>query len=544
MACSLHLRQYLPSKEVFPKCTNIHVPLDTLTDLHRAVEEQNPSLLAHLLSSDRLYPQLATICSKLDRFSLPSEYCYADSSNKFDIYTHFTSPLHRYFDIEVQRMLLQLPQATENFVRLCDNLNLKEKNAQDFQRELTNVRLALKLLTDGSRVFSATISLKEIGSLELAFSNLELSSLTVSDRTLMIKDFMTTDKECDFCEWKLRITTLNKDLVTDLLKEPRLPFSRPGEMDENTSVKAFSFNVCSNDPSLNIEYLALANPVLTVEVSPSNWFRMLQFVNQPTNDNISEVKEDLPELPPPPRTTLDLNQKDQYPFLECEVKSPMRESDVLKVWLTWSMREPIVTPAVQLVEISPLLRVCLQHNTHPAESFSDPNLLQASSPTYPTIDEYISRWEAVFLAEASERSTKGCQPAIIRDVLLKWPELNVQGGYSEEMFYIPTGSVKMTLHNDFVQHCYEFFRISVGDFLCVRYGCDPHQSVRGVYHFVVHQVEVCEKVEQKDEQKEIHVFMKAISEMNCRVTKSMKSKLESGEYKCEVQIIQLDHSYR
>ena len=74
---------------------------------------------------------------------------------------------------------------------------------------------------------------------------------------------------------------------------------------------------------------------------------------------------------------------------------------IVSVWLGQTLlREPIISPCLQLIEVAPELRICLQHNKHPAECFSDTQLEQASRKQYESLEEYIKLWKKVFLAEA------------------------------------------------------------------------------------------------------------------------------------------------
>ena len=187
------------------------------------------------------------------------------------------------------------------------------------------------------------------------------------------------------------------------------------------------------------------------------------------------------------------------------------------------------------------MRICIQHNTHPAECFSDPNLLPASIDKYSSINAYVNRWKAVLLAEASEKSVRGCQPTIIQDVHLQWPKLIIPAGCIEQKYYVPSGSVKMRVHKIFLDHCYEFCKMTVGDLVCVRYGSDSTQSMKAVYHFVI---ENCEELKQEDEISELLIHMESIGESNCHISENMKKILCSEESTCEVQIIPLDYSYR
>ena len=251
-------------------------------------------------------------------------------------------------------------------------------------------------------------------------------------------------------------------------------------------------------------------------------------------------------------------------FLDCDVKLPLKESDPVKVWLSWSSKEPVISPAIQLLEVSPLLRVCLQHNTYPAECFSDPDLQNASREEYYSVGLYADLWKKVLLAEAAAKSVHECQPIVILGVHLEWPELKIPDNCIETQHCSPTDSIKMVLPAKFVENCSEFFRIRVGDLICARYGCDLHtdNSVRAVYHFVVHYIEEGKQESKQESQprrrrkkksgskppsnEETTIFLEPVGSINCQVSSEMNKKLESKDEKhlCEIQIVPMSVSYR
>ena len=440
----------------------------------------------------------------------------------------------------------------EKQTELCLALNTKKKNASDFERSLNNVRFARRL-AESSEVCTAFISKEEKNSIELSFPDLELSNFPVQAKSLRITSFVSFSKDEDLYAWKVHITTLKSDFATGLLG---LQGTSVHQFNTQLSasqdlVKAFT---ASSETSLDIERFSLSHDNSTVFVPSTQWAEVQEFVENPSARKMDKVRQIIPELPPPKPQGKGVSKI--YQFLDCDIKASLKKSDVLKLWLTWSTREPVISPAVQLVEISPLLRICLQHNSHPAECFSDPNLLPASKPVYSSIETYVDLWKKVLLAKAAEKSVKECQPIIIRDVSLKWPDLKIPDNCIEDIHYAPTGPIKMTLPKHFIEHCYEFFRVGVGDLVCVRYGCDPHQSARAVYHFVVHEVKekepVCakgstslsrtlEKGEPDEGPKEITIAMVPVGEKNCRVSQVMRDQLQSP---CEVQLMELSVSYR
>ena len=558
MAFSFHLSQYLEGRDNSSVELKLAIPHSTLEQMNKALDENNSTLLAHLLSSDRLYPQLAAVGSEFRSISLRSVYCctssqassqdYRHDSLHLDQYTHFTSPMRRYVDIEVQRMLLELSDQRqerefipEKQTELCLALNTRKRNASDFERSLKNVRFSHRL-AESSEVCTAFISKEEKNSIELAFPDLELSNFPIQANSLRITSFVSFSKEEGLYVWKVHITTLKSDFATGLLSLQGTSVHQfNAQLSANQDlVKAFA---ASSDTSLDIEKFALSHDNSTVFVPSALWAEVQEFVKNPSARKMEKVRQIIPELPQSKPQGGEVSK--MYQFLDCDIKASLKKSDVLKLWLTWSTREPVISPAVQLVEISPLLRICLQHNSHPAECFSDPNLLPASKPVYSSIETYVDLWKKVLLAEAAEKSVKESQPIIIRDVSLTWPHLEIPDNCIEEIHYVPTGPIKMTLPKHFIEHCYEFFRVGVGDLVCVRYGCDPHQSARAVYHFVVHYIEEWPSKDDRNsaDPEKITIAMVSVGEKNCHVSDIMKQK-DQLKSLCEVQLLELSPSYR
>jgi exoribonuclease R len=564
MSCSLHLSHYLPvHNNLDAPDLDIVIPHDTLRKIHSALKKRDKTLLTHYLSTDRLYPQLAAVRSKFRAISLRAEYCcthemerdataYRHDSMCLDQYTHFTSPMRRYIDIEVQRLLLGRQEENRaegadekhrKHTDLCIHLNVKKKNATEYERKVKNVELATKFVAS-SQVYTAFISRELKSSVELAFPDLELSSFPVKAKDLRVTShFLPSAREekSDEYVWKLCISSLKKDFAANVLQLANLSVVK---LNSSRGANLKALCISDSESLLNSEYFAVSLPSSAVKVPFSSWLKALKFVKDPTDSRMGIVSDSLPQIPSlPPSRSVDLSGK-KCPFFDCEVKSTLKESDSLKVWLTWTMREPVISPAIQLVEVSPLLRICVQHNSHPAECFSDFNLTQASKKDYDSIGEYVDLWKKVLLAEAAQKSVRECQPVIIQDVVLQWPDLVIPEECIEELYYVPSDPVKLILPVEFVEHCFEFFDIRVGHLICVRYGYNPKQStVRAVYHFVVHQVTGLEDDNRLEKPKEVVVSMEPVGKWNCRVSKEMKKELESGP-SCELQVIALSVSYR
>ena len=586
MLGSLFFSSYLNTEGLSLTNTDIILSYETLK---RALRVNDPILLVSLLSSERLYPQLAPVITRLRSVGRRSEYCcteqketdtaaYRHFSLCLDHYTHFSSPIRRYVDIIVQRILLhQLTLSHDELVELCIHLNNKKRSASRYEKEISSIRLACDLL-DNSAVCTAYVSQQCTSSVELAFPDpdLELQGLPPSAKTLETNRCFPYAKDSEVYTWRLRVTSLTKEYATRLLRIPDYKITECASLRQASHSMADVLKAyCSSDDlTFDIHRFRAVSCESSVAVSGNHWERILELITDPTEENARNVERVLQSLPSKP-SSASPKLSMRYLFLDCDIKLSLKESDSVKVWLSWSTREPVISPAIQLLEVSPLLHICLEHNTNPASCFSDPDLQKASLERYSSINQYIELWKKVILAEAAAKSVHECQPTIIRDVYLEWPELETPDDCIEVQYYLPTDSITMTLPGKFVENCSEFFRVRVGDLICARYGCDYHKDngLRAVYHFVVHEVQESEKskpqntmelrregkkkkkkkrkhVERQANDQEVQhdvvVILEPVGTINCRVSSGIKKRLEnqSEKFLCEVQIVPMTVSYR
>ena len=87
-----------------------------------------------------------------------------------------------------------------------------------------------------------------------------------------------------------------------------------------------------------------------------------------------------------------------------EVKQSFEAYKCFNTTLGASFSDYILSPCIQLLEVAPMLNVCVQHSTNPVSCFSKPALSNASRTQYNDITEYINLWEKVLLAEAAVQS--------------------------------------------------------------------------------------------------------------------------------------------
>ena len=560
------------------------IPTHTLSAVREAIQSGDVTLLVNLLTSDHLYPQLAVAQAQLRSVQQRAEYhCTSSEENKadfhhyslnLDFYTHFTSPMRRYIDIQLQRMLLTTLESTsssadqdlthfnrDSHKRLCLDLNSRNRNAKDFEKNMEKLALAQQY-TCSSEMLEAFVVSSEKGVIELCFPDLAMKPLSFSEKKFHVRNLGSVGKSpgaagttgAEELMWQVKITSLQRDFqfeTQDLMEmKKEEPKGKKGQLSCQDSLEIVEqglitvrLEMAKEDQTgsrLRMENVSAIVSPLVIKLDPIAWGQVSKFVQNPSQGDLSSIREVITQASQDCSLTA-VSEKPKCKFLIYHLKRSLARYDCIKVWMTYSTREAFLVPKLQLVELAPGVRICLEHNSHPAECFSDPQLRNASKPKYNDIREYVHLWEKVLLSEASEKSVKQRQPVVIQDVRLKWPEFVRPKGMDQDHFEVES-KVVLELPMSFVDDLSEFFKIRVGDMVCVRYGCDPHSTVRSVFHMVVSN-SPSEERRQATPEEHKQVQMKFISTEHCRVSERMKRALEEG-VTCEMQIVTMSTSYQ
>ncbi len=560
MHLSHSFTQLVPRNQDYSRAApNVLVPTRLLEEMLKF----NCNLLANRLSSSRAIPQLSVVNAQLRSCYAAAEYCYtvegaaADEYRHYSLnlskYTHFSSPLRRYVDIVTQQMLTEVLDqkpvhfSREELAKLCPELNKKSKNAKRFESQMSVVALAADLMSS-SEVFDGFVcSIEKGNKIELTFSSLRLKHLMPKDRTFRLQHLgrvKSLDKHGCF-SIDMKVASMNDQLGAIVLEYTSLVNLRSAKDTDNQSdVRCKLWTVSENDTLTVAQYQANVQPDV-VSMSAKQWKDCMEFIKDPCEERLSTVKGHLQNTLQASTCTQSLTTENvstiglcPVSFLKLQFK--IKPYEMFKVWLSWSGKGAFINPTIQIVELSQFVRVCVQHNSQPAECFSDPILIHASRRTYSDINRYVELWEKIILAEASQSSVRDSSIVILQDVVLRWPRLQVPANCVDEKYYLPTGDITLRISDTFSEHCIEIFKIRIGDLVCARYGVEMSSSTRAVFHFVVCDIHVPSKMEDKMEDWRT-VSLKVVGKSNCRISEQVKSILENP---CEVQVITLGTSFQ
>ena len=562
------------------------VPRSTLQQLQvalrKALQNQDASQLQLLLTSDHLYPQLSAAKAHLRRISQRAEYVCSssflqlqsrDSSQSSvspfrhhslcrDYYTHFTSPIRRCCDLVVQRLLLSILHHQEptyeasHLEKLCHHFNIRDKEAKLFEKEMKGLEVAQRLRRTCEETLAFIVRNKS--RFQVCFPELGYQPCLKREKAEFHISHLVCKESDQTLQWSASIVSFKgQDFA---LSNPQLcKFEEVQNPDDNKQepgdpVINMTIFFDETDPDTLQRYrFSSTSSSKVVSLDSKEWQRALCVVEDPSEDNLKQLSNLLPRPQERAHTRPDPTIVEKFkksPILKYEVEQKIGSNTVISLWLGRTLgllKEPILSPCLQLIQVAPELRICLQHNSHPAECFSDPGIVPASKGRYTSIEEYVSLWEKVFLAEVSHESVRNSPLIILKDVPLKWPKLTIPETCASDLYYIPDQDSAITLTIPRIQQDFlQYIRIEVGDLVCVRYEVTTKHTtkpLRAVYHLVVSSVDE-DTPQYIGMEKDRIIKMKSICTSSCQISPEMEAVLREGKFTCELQLIHLQESYK
>lgn len=461
--CSLFLRgkqhlEKMTEDNQMREITDFIVQDSVWSEICSAVESDDKAKLQQLIFTERNYPQLAVANLQFQRIQQKS--CYVcerghprENSLHFSLgehgYTHFTSPIRRYIDIQVHRLVLGLisnDHGAERYrkdyvAKVCRRSTFAQRNSKKFDRASSKVHLAARL-KEASRETKAVIAMIEDKGIKLEITSQEYDRLSKKEREikfsdLNLYDFMPYISEVVFI-WKLRLYIAPKE------SESLEDYIENLEIERNEVV------------SLLNEGLAATKEVLSLEMD--NWMKLLEAVQ---NNDYAEAKMLITKTEADhqralrnrfPARTNEKSDSNMEHFHERRLS--LATFDVVNVQLSAHMTHGMLHPQIQLFKINSKVHICIEHRKYPRECFATTVKYRASRASYSCLESYITAWEPVLAMESATEAVDESDEFTIHDLHVKW-----WAGTSEN----PVGS--FSLDNEYCKtRQIEFFP---GDFVCI-----------------------------------------------------------------------------
>ena len=239
------------------------------------------------------------------------------------LYTHSTSPLRRYIDIVVQRLILQSLKTDEctqysykELTRICKNCNTKTSNANKFQTEYNRLSIALSL-ANCSQSYTAYVTSVE-KTLNFVIKELDYNCLSMDQRSFRLSSITSNAKpaaalkcnpqgddqpeSCKTYVWKAMVTSFSGKLFVNkgrgrslvnatICKSTKL-------LDQDALLTFYVYNTeCESAIANDYVEKALVQRCYTAEFSNNattlgveDWKTVTDFMKLPSQDTATPLK--------------------------------------------------------------------------------------------------------------------------------------------------------------------------------------------------------------------------------------------------------------
>ena len=167
-------------------------------------------------------------------------------------------------------------------------------------------------------------------------------------------------------------------------------------------------------------------------------------------------------------------EMEDVPFVILKTHFQFAQLQTFKMWLRADTNEYVATPKPQLLELSPDVRLCIQHVEEPEYCFTSGVVAEPAKVMYSSMRQYCRIWEDILLSEAAVSSVRQnhSQIFLFSDFLLNFSGFEVPQDCIGEEFYEPSGEITAILTKEFLQSRQDIFLFEPGYFVCARYEID------------------------------------------------------------------------
>ena len=431
-----------PLKALHDENTTLKIQKSVWSAICQAAESHDIPRLHHLICNENNHPQIAAAMSHFRRIQSESRYvCEGDQppeniyhySLGMPRYTNFTSPIRRYIDVVVHRLLLglgltsgrsysgNLPDKDE-ITKVCRRSTFMSDNARKFDKNCKRIHMATQLQQRSreTRVFIESIEHQSI-SLQifnqqddhLASKNKRIALSHLNLVSLKEKEEIQGEEKSIVLKWKFRkyVAPDSKRNTTELFNAEYSGIEEVVGISSEIWLCVLD-TVRADDGEKLITTIKQAKAKLSIMPSKHEKDKSAQTTS---TDHVRGIHYKHPhhddEAAPSSEGTVDH-------FYEKIVT--LRKYDFVSVQLCPHMTRGILQPDIQIFKIDAHLNICIEHRKYPRESFSHTARHQASRERYGSIDEYIQAWKPVLAMEAATEAVKENDGFTIENLNVTW----------------------------------------------------------------------------------------------------------------------------
>ena len=178
----------------------------------------------------------------------------------------------------------------------------------------------------------------------------------------------------------------------------------------------------------------------------------------------------------------------------CNVQLGVSPGSVVKVQVVSGMFKGMLSPSLQLINLTPRLDLCVDHQINPVECFAGTTTIRGTRTSYKDPETYEKSWLPLLAMEACHGAIANDDSAIIHNVPIRWQEESTRSGILHTgLFSLSLGFCKdrqiyfsmdsasdlppWALDEEFYQETLKSTPDQCFDYLCVRYDKSANQEM-------------------------------------------------------------------
>lgn len=436
-----------PVSETFP------ILVSLLECLKTAAQDRDIYRIIDLITTDDIHPQLLPIAIAFRKLFQRAYFSCSNSTNAsrighsdldLDSYTWASSPIRRYIDVIVQRLLHSVIDKTDvsytsNDIHLsCLEFSRKNDNQSAYDKKVHALHFASKLSIRNESKVAYIVEFAPSGkNFSVSFPLNRDSMPTTTD--IMYRDLQLADQP--------QFDETNNGMILKWMRRI-YSFSNP---DIHAELK-------QQNPNTFMAYVSKeAWKCLVTALKDENWELMYSLIDKLTST--TSVRRSKKRLTQGQNSGADKFDPIQGHYVELSLR--VKQGDAVEVQLGTSTIRGLLTPTVQLFAAHPKFEICLEHVKDPIMCFSK-YAFHSSRNSYKTYMDYQATWAPMCEMESVTSAVAENESIVLEDVPLKWetsqPE-KLQG-----FFLLPLNKkAQWSIESD-LKKCY----------LCIR--CRIHQN--------------------------------------------------------------------
>ncbi|XP_060082174.1 helicase with zinc finger domain 2-like [Ylistrum balloti] len=402
-----------------------------------AAEENNVQRVEQLIGCDDLHPQQSFALQEWMSFQETARYTCTGSnglsetdSNHFSLdlhnYVHFTSPIRRYVDMVIHRLLHaaidrheQLPYTRQEIDEICSDMNQACERAKLYQKQCNMFLQSTKLKSHPQKLIGFVEDMSDEG-VTLHFPGLkhvQMQRRMLKFNILGVSSQPQIKEDLDL----VSPNTREERVVTSVIWKKRIYLHKGIKKEPQNTTNKDADDIQNVDPHQRTTFLKYTVwiDILTaiLEKKHSKLIKLITDTEKDAKFGASHnyVKSSLGAA----QDVSCENVSSVFVNPICKFKLPFHLNQTVSVQMTAEYDKGTLVPYIQVFDMTQNVSFCLQHVDNPVKFLAKYSSVPSVSE-YKSLKHYISTWLPIIQMEAATNAVRNEESASVIGVPIQF----------------------------------------------------------------------------------------------------------------------------